>query len=179
MTSKFYILTIAFILCSLTIQANLLENTPIKNTANLAIPFSFQTQSNIATNAIDNSEISKILVKTFALQGKSEVTVNLNGKVEIKEWGENTMRIHTNITIQNSTVHMIKYLMSNGRYNLTTTPQNGFLEIDASNGKAPVIINKNGDTLDETVTYTIFVPKGVQVKILNEDIINSSSPTGK
>ncbi len=114
------------------------------------------------------AQTEKTLVKTFNLQGSTAVVLDLDGEVVIKEWGEKTMRIHMNIQLENTNVHMLKYLMTKGRYNLNIDNSGSASVVTSPGRKQDVIINKQGDTLKENVTYIVFVPVNVSTETLSE-----------
>ncbi|MGB1120714.1 MAG: hypothetical protein ACPG3Z_01880, partial [Saprospiraceae bacterium] len=72
----------------------------------------------ILATSFTYGQTEKTVVKTFNLQGSTSVVLDLNGDVEVQEWSESTLRIHMNIKLENSNVHMLKYLLTQGRYNL-------------------------------------------------------------
>lgn len=113
------------------------------------------------------AQTEKTLVKTFNLQGSTAVVLDLDGDVVIKEWGEKTMRVHMNIQLQNTNVHMLKHLMTKGRYNLNIDNSGSASVITSPGRNQDVIINKNGDTLKENVTYVVFIPMNVTAETLN------------
>ncbi|MFK7950596.1 MAG: hypothetical protein AB8G11_23625 [Saprospiraceae bacterium] len=159
MKIKFYTFTVAFLMLN-TIYANSCEYITI---ADLALIPQHVTNDN-------PNEISKVLVKTFALNGQSTVVIDFEGEIEVKEWSENTMRIHTNITLKNSTTHMLKYLMSQGRYQIKLENVDKGLLINTNAQSKKVIVSKDGATLNEVIKYTIFVPKHTEV--INLSAIN-------
>lgn len=152
MKTKFYTFAIAFLMIN-TINANSCEYIAM---------FDLSSNPQELTPPLP-SAISKVLVKTFALKGQSTVIIDFDGEVEIKEWSENTMRVHTDITLHNSSTHMLKYLMTQGRYQLNLEDTDKGILIDATARAKKVIISKDGTTLNESVKYTIFVPKNTEV----------------
>lgn len=120
------------------------------------------------TNFAFGQQAQKTLVKTFNLKGSKTVLLELDAPVEIKEWSNKTMRVQMSITLQNANVHMLKYLITKGRYNLNTVLGTEGLKLSVPGRKKDVVVNKNGDKLKETVAYTIFIPSDVNAKVLNE-----------
>ena len=124
-------------------------------------------------------QTEKTVVKTFNLQGNNSIILNLDGAVEIKEWNESTLRVYMNIKLNNSTVHMLKYLLTQGRYNLKLENSSKGFMMTSPGRKQNVVINKNGDILSETVTYTVFVPHNVTTEIINESVNEEVFDTGE
>lgn len=113
-------------------------------------------------------QAQKNLLKTFDLNGQKEVVLNLDGDVNIERWNNSTMRVQMEINYHNASEHIMKYLISKGRYNLATNnTEHGFVLEHTNRTSAPQI-NKEGDTLEETIVYTIYVPQNVTV-IVSED----------
>ena len=110
----------------------------------------------------------KTLVKTFNLKGSKAVVLDTKSSVEVKEWSNETMRIQMSITLENANTHMLKYLITKGRYNLSTELTDDGLVVSFPGRKKDVVVNKNGDKLKEVVTYTVFVPSDVTAKTLTE-----------
>lgn len=133
----------------------------------------------ILATSITYGQTEKTVVKTFNLQGNSSVVLNLNGAVEIKEWSESTLRVHMNIKLNNSNVHMLKYLLTQGRYNLKLENTSRGLVLTSPGREQDVVINKNGDILSETVNYTVFVPHNVTTEIINKSENEEILDTGE
>ncbi|NJN78278.1 MAG: hypothetical protein HC803_08070 [Saprospiraceae bacterium] len=125
-------------------------------------------------------QTEKTLVKTFNLQGNTSVALDFsgNGNVTVEEWGETTLRIHMNISLENTNVNMLKYLITQGRYNLVLQTTDTGIQISSPGRNQAVVINKAGDVLTETVTYTVFVPRNVEVKILNKEPVQEPVQAG-
>lgn len=120
-------------------------------------------------------QTEKTLVKTFNLQGNTSVALNLNGNVTVQEWGENTLRIHMNINLENTNVNMLKYLITQGRYNLVLENTDTGVQVTSPGRDKDVVINKAGDILKEVVTYTVFIPRNVEVEILNQEAVETET----
>jgi hypothetical protein len=116
------------------------------------------------------AQTEKTLVKTFNLQGSTAVVLDLDGEVVIREWGEKTMRVHMNIQLQNTNVHMLKHLMTKGRYNLNIDNSGSASVVTSPGRNQDVIINKQGDTLKENVSYIVFIPAKIRVETLDSNV---------
>ena len=78
----------------------------------------------------------KTLVKSFNLKGQEIILLDLKGKVEVKEWKGEIMRVQMNIAIANGSNSMLKSLITAGRYNLRSKVENDGMTIFApGNGK--------------------------------------------
>ncbi|HFC01125.1 MAG TPA: hypothetical protein ENJ53_10005 [Phaeodactylibacter sp.] len=116
------------------------------------------------TSFAQNTE--RTLVKSFNLKGKDMVMMNVNGDVEVKEWNQDIMRIEVSINLTNGTSSMLKSLIRAKRYNLTSVVNGDALEIQMPSLKRKVKVS--GKELTEKITYTVFAPADVQVKLSDE-----------
>ena len=120
-------------------------------------------------------QTQKTLIKSFNLKGNDFVMLNFDGKVEIKEWNNDVLRVQMGIELQNTNVHMLKYLITKGRYNLNAVQTDKGMVISTPGRQKEVVVNKKGDKLLETVVYTVFVPNNVQAKVMNEHTSSSTT----
>ena len=153
MRTKLYILAISLFVVTPFIHANSCKF--FSNGANQKLP-QYTTMNQLLS-------VSKTLVKTFAMKDYSTIVINLDGKVIVKEWSEKTMRIHMDITLKNSSTHMLKHLISKGRYHINLEKEKDNFIVSSNARAKKVIVSKDGNTLDEVVKYTIFVPKNITV----------------
>ena len=101
-------------------------------------------------------------VKSFKLNGSDYVMLNLEGEVEVKEWTNSILRIHTNVASDNATSEALKFFSMQGRYNLKPSLQDdGSLAI--SSVDRPINVKYRGQDLSEKVNYTIFVPENLSL----------------
>jgi viroplasmin and RNaseH domain-containing protein len=120
-------------------------------------------------NILPNPTTEKTLVKTFNIKDNTFIILNFDGNIEVKEWAETTVRVHANVALVNGNVNMLKYLVSEGRYNLSLENINSGVQISSPGRNQDVVINKSGDILNEKITYTVFVPRGVKGKGINNE----------
>lgn len=154
------------LLLTLTIN-NLFAAVSIENHFKNAFSnFSINQQNE---NILPNPITEKTLVKTFNIKDNTFIILNFDGNIEVKEWAETTVRVHANVALVNGNINMLKYLVAEGRYNLSLENINSGVQIHSPNRNQDVVINKLGDILNEKVTYTVFVPRGVEVKIINNE----------
>ncbi len=116
-------------------------------------------------------------VKSFKLNGNDYVILNLDGEVEVKEWEDSFLRIHTNVAIDNASSQALKAFSMQGRYNLKPSiTDDGSLSIEAV--PRPVNVKYKGQTLGENVTYTVFIPKNVGIEVNGKEIETSINYQG-
>lgn len=164
---KFYIYTFLFSIAISNVYAQTTTFNNNLSVSSIAQSNTANSQTLTPTNSNETSVVltEKTLVKTFNIQNNNTVVLDLDGKVEVKEWSENTVRIQMNIKLGNSTVHLLKYLITKGRYNLESENTTDGFSISAPGRSQAVVINKAGDLLNELVTYTVFVPRNVTVEM--------------
>jgi hypothetical protein len=110
-------------------------------------------------------QAQKNLLKTFDLNGHNEVVLHLDGDVNIERWNNSMLRIQMDISYQNASVNIMKYLISKGRYDLTMTAAAEGLVVEHPNRIDATPINKEGTLLEETIVYTVYVPQNVVVMV--------------
>jgi hypothetical protein len=106
------------------------------------------------------------------LEGNDFVELDLNGQVEVKEWSNSLMRVHVTIGIETGSDAMLKSLVTAGRYNLKANETAEGLMIDAP-GLARTITVR-GVELKENITYVIYKPEDVTLRLTNEASSNSA-----
>ncbi len=107
-------------------------------------------------------QAEKTLVKSFNVDGKSTILLDMDGSVTVATWNEPQMRIQLNITLQNGSETMLKSLVTTGRYNLDAKDVNGVYSIVAPGLERQIKLG-SGQQLGEQVTYTVFAPKNVTI----------------
>ncbi len=103
----------------------------------------------------------KTFTKAFNTSGKSRIKIDLPGQVDLKVWNSPTIRIEIAVQLPSGNTSMLDQLASVGRYNLQADPLDEVLIITAPNLNK--IIRVKGEELRENVSYTVFVPKDLDV----------------
>ena len=135
------------------------------------ILFSFLIASNILGQA------QTTFVKSFKLNGSDYLMLNLDGDVEVKEWKDGFLRIHTNVASDNATSEALKFFSRQGRYNLRPSLQgDGSLAI--SSVDRPINVKYRGQDLSEKVSYTVFIPENVGVEVNGKEVETSANMYG-
>ena len=124
----------------------------------LTIPLVFS----FTTALSQTSEV--VLVKSFNLQGSQNVALQLDGPVEVKTWKQDILRVQVTIRLEDFSSAILKSLVQSRRYNLKSLPaDNGSLHITMPGIKRDVRIR--GRQLQEHLSYTVYRPEHVQVKV--------------
>ena len=112
-------------------------------------------------------QAERTFVKSFNLQGKKEVVLNLGDNVQVIPWDSEILRVQMTVSLPTSNDVTLKALAEGGRYTLKSD-----LKDDSYVLSVPFLqnlIKLNGNALREAVTYIIYVPKTVLV-LRNENI---------
>jgi hypothetical protein len=107
--------------------------------------------------------IEKTLVKSFNLEGKTAVALEVPGPVEVQTWSHNYLRVQMQITLDNGNEAIFKSLVQAGRYNLR-------LELNEERGiiRAPAMAREvqiGGQPLGEQISLLIFAPDNVLIEL--------------
>lgn len=127
------------------------------------------------------SAVQKTLVKTFNGRGVEQVTFQVEShNVVVKRYAEAHIRVFTEINYHNSDLNRMKYLIAKGRYNLQETQGENGLMITCPGIQQAIPINREGDLLKESISFTVYVPENMAV-IVNDgaqaSVTNVATPT--
>ncbi|MEZ5042712.1 MAG: hypothetical protein R2828_22655 [Saprospiraceae bacterium] len=112
-----------------------------------------------------SQQVEKILVKSFNLQGKQTVELDLDGPIEVKTWKNDILRVQMSVSLQNGSESILKSLVQVGRYNLKSDITDEKFSIYLPTLEKEVKIR--GTLLEEQVSFLVFVPENVEVKLTN------------
>ena len=115
---------------------------------------------------LHGQQAEKTLVKSFNLKGNQFVLLDLDGNVEVKEWNNGLMRVQITVALENGTEAMLKSLVQAGRYNLKGDDTSGEFKVVAPGLQRKVTVR--GHELVENISYTIFAPEKVNVRLNNQ-----------
>ncbi len=105
----------------------------------------------------------KTLVKSFDLQGKHQIIIDLsNGPVRVVEWDNDIARVEMSIAMETNE-NTLKSLIAIGRYNMVST--NNGESISISSPGLLRSMKMKGVEVKENVSYQVSVPKGTSVKV--------------
>lgn len=107
----------------------------------------------------------RTLVKSFNLQGQDQVTLNLDGPVEVQEWAQKTVRVQMIINLHNRPDSFLKGMITAGRYNLLSDLDDNGLVINQP-GLQKTVRLKSGE-LKESLSFIVYSPENVHVTINN------------
>jgi len=119
----------------------------------------------IANTAVAQ-QAEKILVKSFNLKGNSIVLMDVDGNVEVKEHKGEIIRVQMAIQLTNGNSSILHSLIKAKRYNLIGNVEQDQLVLSMPSLEKRVKVR--GKELTEKVSYTVFAPADVLVKLSNE-----------
>jgi len=117
----------------------------------------------------------KILIKSFNLKGNSIVLMDVDGNVEVKEHSGDIIRVQMAIELTNGTSSILCSLIKAKRYNLVGTVLDDQLVLNMPSLEKRVKVG--GIELTEKISYTVFAPEDVLVKLSHES--SASKAAGK
>ncbi len=120
----------------------------------------------LLNTAMIGQSTDRTLVKSFNLKGQETIVLDLKGNVEVKEWKGEIMRVQMNIAIANGSNSMLKSLITAGRYNLKSKVEDEGMTIFAPGMQRDIKIK--GSALQEKITYTVFAPDDVTIKLTDD-----------
>ncbi|MBU6340192.1 MAG: hypothetical protein KGS48_01750 [Bacteroidetes bacterium] len=109
----------------------------------------------------------KTFSKSFNTEDKGILRLDLPGAIDVKIWDNPCIRFEINVSLPAGNASMLNELANVGRYNLASkaAPPEDVLIITAPNLQKQVRIK--GETMPETVSYTVFVPKNMALELPN------------
>lgn len=126
-------------------------------------------------SGIATGQAERNFVKSFNLQGKQTVVLDVGDNVLVTTWDSDIMRVQMTVSLPNSSDALLKSLAEIGRYGLMSSINPETLNFTAPALRNPLKIN--GNPVSETVLFTIFVPKNITIlKSGNAKIVNKLGP---
>jgi hypothetical protein len=126
-------------------------------------------------SGIATGQAERTFVKSFNLQGKQTVVLDIGDNVQVTTWDNDIMRVQMTVSLPNSSDALLKSLAEIGRYGLVNS-----INPETLNFSTPALRNAlkiNGNPVSETVMFTIFIPKNITIlKSSNAKIVNKLSP---
>jgi hypothetical protein len=117
------------------------------------------------------SQSERSFVKSFVAEA-TNITVDLDGIKEIKEWNESFIRIHVTVGISNFNEDILKRLIALGRYSIESITREGEMILIMPKLMKKVTIK--GVFLNEYLSYEVLVPKGTIVNLSSREIITKN-----
>lgn len=112
-------------------------------------------------SGIATGQAERNFVKSFNLQGKQTVVLDVGNNVQVTTWDSDIMRVQMTVSLPNSSDALLKSLAEIGRYGLMSSINPETLNFTAPALRNPLKIN--GNPVLETVLFTVFVPKNITI----------------
>jgi hypothetical protein len=106
-------------------------------------------------------QAERTFVKSFNLQGRQTIILNLGENIQVNQWDGELMRVQMTVSTPTLSDAMLKSVAESGRYMLKNdmTAQAFIVTVPATQRNIKI----NGNELKETITYTVYLPKNVTV----------------
>ena len=124
-------------------------------------------------NPVSAQQAEKTLIKSFNLKGNTIVLMDVDGNVEVKEHKGDIIRVQMAIELTNGTSSMLCSLIKAKRYNLVGTVVDEQFVLDMPSLEKRVTVG--GIELTEKISYTVFAPADVLVKLSNESSVSKAA----
>ena len=111
------------------------------------------------------TQTEKVFVKTFNLEGKSILTLNVTGNVEVvyNNNGNDIVRIQLTVNLPHNNENVLKACTESGRYLLRLDQDVKEFIVTAPALKFGAKIGNN--FIEENVSYVVNVPNGITVNV--------------
>lgn len=118
-------------------------------------------------------QAEKILIKSFNLKGNTVVLMDVDGNVEVKEHKGEIIRVQMAIELMNGSSSILCSLIKAKRYNLIGSEEDDQFVLSMPSLEKRVKVG--GIELTEKISYTVFAPADVLVKLSNESSVNNAA----
>lgn len=112
-------------------------------------------------SSMATGQAERTFVKSFNLQGKQNVVLDIGDNVQVTTWDNDLMRVQMTVSLPNSSDAMLKALIEIGRYGLTNDANPQTMNLTTPTLRNPLKIN--GNAVKEVVSFIVFVPKNVTI----------------
>lgn len=124
-------------------------------------------------NTVVAQQAEKILIKSFNLKGNSIVLMDVDGNVEVKEHKGEIIRVQMAIELTNGPSSILCSLIKAKRYNLVGTVEDDQFVLSMPSLEKRVKVG--GIELTEKISYTVFAPADVLVKLSNASSVSKAA----
>ena len=120
--------------------------------------------TSLAVSISAQTTAGKTFTKAFNTDGKGTLRLELPGSVDLKVWDNPSIRFEISVGLPSGNGPMLNELANIGRYNLASKADGDALVITAPNLQKQLKVK--GQELKETLTFVVFVPKDLQIEML-------------
>ena len=111
--------------------------------------------------SIATGQAERTFVKSFNLQSKQSIMLNLGEHMQIIPWDSELLRIQMTVTLATTNDATLKAFAETGRYTLKSEIKDESFVVFAP--LLQNLIKINGSDVKEQINYIIYVPKGATV----------------
>ncbi len=111
----------------------------------------------LSSNIIGQAE--RTFVKSFNLQSKQIVMLNLGENMHIIPWDSELLRIQMTVTLETTNDATLKAFAETGRYTIKSEVKDEAFVVFAP--LLQNVIKMNGTLIKEQINYVIYAPKGI------------------
>jgi hypothetical protein len=128
-------------------------------------------------SSIATGQSERTFVKTFNLQSKHAIQLNLGSDVQVIPWDSDLLRIQMTVSLDKLNDATLKAFAETGRYTLKSEIKDETYTISAPLLKN--LIKINGNIVAESIKYVIYAPKGIELMQngeLNKKVVAKLNP---
>lgn len=111
------------------------------------------------------SQVAKTLHQTFTIESAEKINVDLDKaqNIFLKDTKGSRILVETKVRLSLPNQSLLDFVVNNGRYNLIKSIDKTTRELTLSSNKQNNVIVVKGQTCQEYLTYTIYMPGNVHV----------------
>ena len=117
------------------------------------------------TGIVSAQNSGKTFTKPFSTDGATRIKFDLPGPIDLKIWHQATIRVEISVDLPSGSTSMLDQLAKVGRYDLAAENVDNELVITSPNMHR--VVRVIGEKLRENLSYVIYVPKDMDVVLLN------------
>lgn len=111
-------------------------------------------------------QAEKTFVKSFNTEGHINVLLDLPGKVDVKSWNSDVVRIQMTVALPHGNNALLTSLVEAGRYNLKSLSAAEGLTIFLPGIAKEVSIR--GKALEEQLSFIVYAPEKISIKLIGK-----------
>lgn len=111
------------------------------------------------------AQAQKTLVRSIALEGRTELLASLPGQVELQVWDKDFARLQTIVAVENCQQVILDRLVAVGRYEIALEDMGTAYKIIMPKGQK--VVKLKGQALEEEMKFILYIPQKVATEIEN------------
>lgn len=115
--------------------------------------------------------VRRVSHQAFVTTEASSVRINIDPSlIEVRSTKGSRVMIETNIHMNVKSMPLLDFAIGTGRYELESEMQGSILVIEPKERTHPIMMK--GEPVEETVTYVLFMPEGLEQKNTDQTAAN-------